>query len=903
MAASLTLEQARIQLNMPFASVSEVMIAAKNAGIEINLTGIQNTADASVLNQNTGFSVFGGKNTSTSQSQQTPTQQTFIQPQTQSQSTAQTSFGSSLNLGNTNKYDLGTKDFNKNTSVWGNKGLGGTFANSTKDAFKLETPSLTNTSLTNKSPFGLTSNSSALDNFLFTSMKDFKVIQKSDITYTDNNQDVDLSKVKSQEFFDNGKIRFTLDDGSVVEKQLSEQTLKLAGGTRQYSKIEYVDGKAIYYDIDGNKVDDKTRDVRFGEPGFVSDGNSISQDLTAVLGEKTLSKYAEKQKNYADQLSNIESSLATLTDDYIAQVEAENPQQAKELKKQRESLKKDKSKIENKIFKEKEKLAAQYIKQVYKECDGDVEKIKTKIDSLIRNSDMSSATAQQMVHILKSFQEKTNGMSKDEIANFFERAMDSALLNGDENTTAMAGEITRMDGKAGKDMLDGYSTAVQRTGRQEVASQALIDGVENTVDPETGEVRAEMATNIGRAVTDLTGDDGAVALAEKVKENENDDLKISVNQAIDEQAARTGNEEVIEASLDVTTSIQDAKKQVQANENTHQTYEQMNATDETKKKRAEAVGARIGDFHEDAQLAVDSSERKYDIDDAYLISASQSIQNVNAKVQKEMIERTIASGNEQAMNNIAEHAYDYDISNRDDIIKMIKEKGTDETLKILEEAKNKYDQQAENAKTQKDAQKAINETKTESNSTKTQNQTTTQDKSKTQQPQVAEKKTKQQVSNRTDVEYVPQQPRSSAQQNIGLAFSVRASVSDVKDMFKSSTTMQVIHSEEFKSLSPKESAEVLKNLNASEKKEAIKSIVDRLEGFELQGYMYSNMKNDILKYLVSNPSRENQEKLNFVKRFLTGDDKHFIEKVKEQLQVENSVLEQTTERKPFNFEV
>lgn len=899
MAASLTLEQARIQLNMPFASVSEVMIAAKNAGIEINFTGIQNTADASVLNQNTGFSVFGGNNPLTSQSQQAPTQKSFIQPQTSSQSSS----SSALNFGKGNQsYNFNTPKLSDGASVWGNKGLGGTFGGSKKDAFKLDTPSLSNPAgTTNQFGLGGKVGDISLDNFLFTSMKDFKVIQKSDITYTDNNQDVDLSKVKSQEFLDGGKMRFTMDDGSVVEKQLSEQTLKLAGGTRQYSKIEYVDGKAIYYDLDGNKVDDKTRDVRFGEPGFVPDGNSISQDLTAVLGEKTLSKYAEKQNGYAGQLSNIEASLATLTDDYIAKVEAENPQQAKELKKQRDSLTKDKTKIGNKIFKEKEKLAAQYIKQVYKECDGDIEKIKTKIDSLIRNSDMSSATAQQMVHILRSFQEKTNGMSKDEIANLFEQAMDSALLNGDENTTAMAGEITRMDGKAGKDMLDGYSTAAQRTGRQAVATQALINGVENTVDPETGEVRAEMATNIGRAVTDLAGDDGAVALAEKVKENESDDLKISVNQAIDEQAARSGNEDVIEASLDVTTSIRDAKKQVQANENTHQTYEQMGATDETKKKRAEAVGSRIGDFHEDAQLDVDSTEREYDIEDVYLIAASQSIQNVNARVQKEMIERTIASGNEQAMNNIAEHAYDYDISNRDDIIKMIKEKGTDETLKILEEAKNKYDQQAENAKTQADAQRAINETKPESKPETTQStQTTAQNQTKTkQQSQVVDNRPKQQV---TGSELRDTQPRTSSL-GLNLSISPRATIGTVREMFKSSTTMQVIQSEEFRSLSPKESAEIVRNLNASDKKEAIKTIVERLEGFELQGYMHSNMKNDILKYLVSNPTMKNQEKLNFVKRFLTGDDKRFIEKIREQMPINASTSTQGAERKPFNFEV
>lgn len=887
MAVNLTLEQARIQLNMPFASAAEVLIAAKKAGIEINLTGIQNTADLSALNQNTGFSVFGGKTSLTSQSQQTPTQSSFINPQTSSQ----TSSSSALNFGKgTQSYNFtaNSPKLGDGASVWTNKsGLGGTTlgGSSTTSAFQLGTPSLSNPAgTTNQFSLG----GSTLDSFLFSSMKDFKAIQKSDITYTDDNQEIDLSKIKSQEFLENGKMRFTMEDGSVVEKQLSDETLQLTGSQRQYSKIEYVDGKAIYYDLNGKEA--KRRDARFGEPGYVADGNSISQDLIAILGEKTLSKYGEKQKDYAQQISDIETSLESLTDEKIAQIEAVNPKQAQELKKRRNSLIKDKAKLENKAFKEKENLAAEYIKRVYKECDGDVDKIKAKIENLIKNSDMTSETSQQMVHILKTFQAKTNGMTREEIANYFSQTMDSSLLNADENTTAMAGEITRMSGKAGQDMLDGYNTAAQRTGRQAVASHALIQNVGNAVDVETGEVDKERATNIGRAAVELGGDNAAVELGQQLIENENDDLSLAGNIAIDEQAARSGNEEVIQTSLDVTTSIRDARKQVQANENTHQTYEEVGATDETKKKRAEMVGSRIGDFHEDAQLDVDDAERKYDIEDVYLIAASQSIQNVNAKVQKEMIERTIASGNEQAMNNIAEHAYDYDISNRDDIIKMIKEHGTEGTLKILEDAKNKYDQQAENAKTQADAQRAINETKPESNpeTTKT-NQTKTQN---------TDNRPKQQVTSNSDVRDT--QPRTPTL-GLGLSVSQRVSISAVKEMFKSSTTMQVIQSEEFRSLTPKESAEIVRNLNASDKKEAIKTIVERLEGFELQGYMHSNMKNDILKYLVSNPTMKNQEKLNFVKRFLTGDDRRFIEQIREQMPVNAST--QNIERKSFNFEV
>ncbi len=910
MAAGLTLDQARIQLNMPFASEAEVLNAAKNAGIEINLTGIQNTANTSVLDEKNGFTVFVGKNPQTSQTQQpVPPQQPFIQPKTQPQAPASTPAPAPTFSAGSKQYNFNNQKFDLNTSIWGNKktfggstqssslgnmGLGGSLGNTQN--FQLDAPTLNNpkfnpTAQTSLSTFG--QKDFSLDNFLFTSMSTFKPMSLSDISFSDENQDIDMNKVKTQEFLDNGKIRFTMEDGSVIEKQLSEQSMQATGRERQLSKIDYVDGQAIYYGLDGKET--QRRAVRFGEPGFVSDGNSIQEDLVAVLGEETLTKYGEKQQNYKSQLADIDTQLTHLTDDYIAQVEADDPKQAKELRKQRKSLQKEQLKIKDKVFKAKEKLAAQYIKQVYKECGGDVEKINAKFDSLMRNSDMSTETTQQMSHILKSLQEKTKGMNPEQIASFYATVMDQALVNGEDNTIALGDEVSRMSGESGQQMLDGYVAGAQRTGRQQAASQALINGIDNAVDSETGEVDAPRATNIGRAVTTLTGADGAIALGQHVKESESDDLKIAANVAIDEQAVKTeGNkkDDVIQASIDVTTSIKDDRKQVQANENTHQIYENMGASDETKKRRAEIIGSRIGDFHENAQLDVDSTERKYDIEDVYLISASQSIQNVNAKVQKEMIERTIASGNEQAMNNIAEHAYDYDISNREDIIRMIKEHGTEGTLKILDEATKKYEAQADSAKAIADAQKSANEAKAEvkpETRTATKTQTQARDtETRTQQ--------RQQIPN--PVVNEPAQPRTSSP-TIGLPFASRTSVSAVREMLKSATPAQVVQSEEFKSLSVKESAEVLKNLNASDRKDAIKSIVERLEGFQLQGYMHSNMKNDILKYLVSNPTSKNQDKLNFVKRFLNGDDKKFIEQLREQMSVEQEI----TPKKPFNFEV
>ncbi len=744
--------------------------------------------------------------------------------------------------------------------------------------------SLQNTELLFNKPEFLkeTPKTSFLNNFLSNSMFKTASSNKPVTVFADSNAEINMEDVVSQEFLDGGKMRFTMADGSVVEKQLSEEIMSKTGTERQLSKIEYVDGKVMYYDVNGNKIENKTRDARFGENGYVKDGNSIEEDLIDVLGEKKLNNAHEDITKWKGEISNIEASLEQYTDEKIAEIATKNPEQAKELKKIQTNLKNKKAKLEKKIFEKNKSIASDYIKKVYKECNGDPVEFQKRLGSIMKNSNLDTDVAQQMVHIVGEFQRRAKdaGLSREQMAQLFVDMMDPSRQNGDEVVEAMADPVSRTGG----DVVVAYADAAIETGREQVASTAIVNNIENVIDPETGVVDTENAEILGQQVIRMTGDKGAIALANKVADTESDDLKVTTAGVVDEQAATSGNKDVINASIDVVTSIEDAEKQVKANEHSHEIYEEKGASDEVKQARAEAVGSRIGDYHEDAQLDVDKTERKYDIEDRYLLAASQSIQNVAKKNQREMVQRVIDSGNDEAMSNVASHTYDYDISNRDDIIKMINEHGTDGAKQILEEKTKEYENQANAAKARTEAQQAMNKAKDEANSQKTTSDNQTQQNKTT---------VKQANTNST---------KETSSRGVGSANIQKANLNTVKSMMHGVSATELVSTDEFKSLSAKDSVEIIKSMNSTDRKVAIQTIVERSEGIALQGYMYSEMKNPIIEYLVTHPTPKNQSKLQFIERFLNAEDKRFMNKVKEQNKGLTQVDQQPQSRKLFNFE-
>ena len=621
MGKSLSLEAIKQQFNLSQnATVAEVKQIAEANNIVIDFS--KNENNAKQLNNNSSGGILGG-NTSDISSNNFGTKLNNSFSNTSlfdtSASTSMANENSVFGFGSTNTDLSNGLSFNKTSfetqtlSNLNGSGMTKGLKDSKDDVMnlKLEAP---------KMDFASSIKANVFSNFLNTSMSSYDRTNK--ISFIDD----DSANVVKLEYSEDGtQVTKTLVDGTQKVELLTEeqQALRAKQGMKVIS-TEYADGKAKMTLANGQVIE---RDAVYGERGFVKDGNSIDEDLVATLGKDRLAELQTKEATAKQNIETINVSLEKLTDENIAEIEKINPSRAKELKKEKANLEKDKKKIEQKLNKEKEALAAEYIKKVYKECGGDKEKIKARIGSLVKNSDMNTAASQQMVHILGGFYEKYGNMSEDEMASVLAGVMDPSRANGAENAIAMAETSTRMKGKQGQAVRGALVGAAQQTGNEKIVAESMTQNIGNTVDAETGEVDVESAQDIGRKVIDLTGKEGAHGLAEQLQKEDNDDLKVAANKPIDEYAAQTGDKDVIQDSLDVISSIEDADKQVQANENAHATYEEMGASDEIKQFRAELMAQNLDNFNQDAISRIDEFERQNDINNTYSKTVTETKSN------------------------------------------------------------------------------------------------------------------------------------------------------------------------------------------------------------------------------------------------------------------------------------
>ena len=621
MGKSLSLEAIKQQFNLSQnATVAEVKQIAEANNIVIDFS--KNENNAKQLNNNSSGGILGG-NTSDISSNNFGTKLNNSFSNTSlfdtSASTSMANENSVFGFGSTNTDLSNGLSFNKTSfetqtlSNLNGSGMTKGLKDSKDDVMnlKLEAP---------KMDFASSIKANVFSNFLNTSMSSYDRTNK--ISFIDD----DSANVVKLEYSEDGtQVTKTLADGTQKVELLTEeqQALRAKQGMKVIS-TEYADGKAKMTLANGQVIE---RDAVYGERGFVKDGNSIDEDLVATLGKDRLAELQTKEATAKQNIETINVSLEKLTDENIAEIEKINPSRAKELKKEKANLEKDKKKIEQKLNNEKEALAAEYIKKVYKECGGDKEKIKARIGSLVKNSDMNTEASQQMVHILGGFYEKYGNMSEDEMASVLAGVMDPSRANGAENASAMAETSTRMSGKKGKAVRNALADAAKETGNEKIVAESMTQNISNTVDAETGEVDVESAQDIGRKVIDLTGKEGAHGLAEQLQKEDNDDLKVAANKPIDEYAAQTGDKDVIQDSLDVISSIEDADKQVQANENAHATYEEMGASDEIKQLRAELMAQNLDNFNQDAISRIDEFERQNDINNTYSKTVTETKSN------------------------------------------------------------------------------------------------------------------------------------------------------------------------------------------------------------------------------------------------------------------------------------
>lgn len=864
---ALTLDNIRQLYNLQKASDKEVMEFAKANNIEISLSGFKNTANLNDLKGNAGGSVFGFNNKQSAQ-QKTPV--TF---------TPKTNF----NFGNTPKFGANPPSLSQNTSIFGN-GFGGGNSN---------TPSLSQTQNVGQlaSASGALGKDYAADfkkthsnwfknmNFNFAKVSNDTVdsflteqFAKGDeikSKFAGKITDPEMSRVVSVKYNEQtGEIIKIHDDGSEHKEQMTAEQLKMYQGISKKYKLvssEYVDGRVIEHMANGKT---REREAFFGERGYQKDGNSVDEELQNAFPEdyaniktdddrKTLmARYIkenmknmsseERERKIDELLKNTDRSSTSGI--YLMSIAGGLSRAARKH-------------ANSRIITSRDSVEAQVTTAQAAITQGISERGLTSADQAqaIRDAEELADDFGQGTHYAQTVGSNIATISADNMEQAGMSAMkrDASTFS---RTATEAIESTKSTHEVLIEALDGNKELADKVENEladKLFEQTGLKGgkIQNISTDSNGVTKAQVCAVSGCAEIefDLLNGDTQAALKKFAKLNMatvSDEQKAGLSRVARQSISTVKSEEMqAVAHLGVTseTSIQDAKVQAQVITERYEGFEEL--PEDARKAYLSEQGKQGYKYQEENQLMADDLGRKHDVDDIYNITNADFVQMYeNAKIQQEIAQRTVDSGNEDAMTNLANHAYELDPDNVEDIVKMLKEQGSDKTKQALEEAKTHYEEQAQRDKEIAEAKKA------ETERAKTAQAETEKAKSQAQQPA----KNTQTVA------------QSSGQQ-------VKA-----RTNFSNVSILKAISTKEFKEKSIAEKKEVFKQLNTRERAQAIGEMVETTDATSLKNMMYSSFKTDILKYLVQHSNAKNNQKLKYVERFLSPTDKKMLEEMQEQ---------------------
>ena len=864
---ALTLDNIRQLYNLQKASDKEVMEFAKANNIEISLSGFKNTANLNDLKGNAGGSVFGFNNKQSAQ-QKTPV--TF---------TPKTNF----NFGNTPKFGANPPSLNQNTSIFGN-GFGVGNSN---------TPSLSQTQNVGQlaSSSGVLGKDYAADlkkthsnwfknmNFNFAKVSNDTVdsflteqFAKGDeikSKFAGKITDSEMSRVVSVKYNEQtGEIIKIHDDGSEHKEQMTAEQLKMYQGISKKYKLvssEYVDGRVIEHMANGKT---REREAFFGERGYQKDGNSVDEELQNAFPEdyaniktdddrKTLmARYIkenmknmsseERERKIDELLKNTDRSSTSGI--YLMSIAGGLSRAARKH-------------ANSRIITSRDSVDAQVTTAQAAITQGISERGLTSADQAqaIRDAEELADDFGQGTHYAQTVGSNIATISADNMEQAGMSAMkrDASTFS---RTATEAIESAKSTHEVLIEALDGNKELADKVENEladKLFEQTGLKGgkIQNISTDSNGVTKAQVCAVSGCAEIefDLLNGDTQAALKKFAKLNMatvSDEQKAGLSRVARQSISTVKPEEMqAVAHLGVTseTSIQDAKVQAQVITERYKGFEEL--PEDARKAYLSEQGKQGYKYQEENQLMADDLGRKHDVDDIYNITNADFVQMYeNAKIQQEIAQRTVDSGNEDAMTNLANHAYELDPDNVEDIVKMLKEQGSDKTKQALEEAKTRYEEQAQRDKEIAEAKKA------ETERAKTAQAETEKAKSQAQQPT----KNTQTVA------------QSSGQQ-------VKA-----RTNFSNISILKAISTKEFKEKSIAEKKEVFKQLNTRERAQAIGEMVETTDATSLKNMMYSSFKTDILKYLVQHSNAKNNQKLKYVERFLSPTDKKMLEEMQEQ---------------------
>lgn len=273
-----------------------------------------------------------------------------------------------------------------------------------------------------------------------------------------------------------------------------------------------------------------------------------------------------------------------------------------------------------------------------------------------------------------------------------------------------------------------------------------------------------------------------------------------------------------------------------------------NITDEKLKAAFRAQSSSlIAEYDTDAVL--DIAQVHIDNDDEEHTAAKNMAdngQNLDVSIQKQFAELLTSLGIEDVSEILASHAYEYDESIRDGVIDMLKEQGYDKTMAALEKSRQEYEEKAANAQKEAEAKRAQREAEARA---------------------AEEAKAKKEAEARN-----AQSPADGSK------------TQTIRDLNRGSGAAKAVMTETFKNSDVKDKEEYINSLSEKDKQDAIKSLVENAQGFELDGLMFSGLKDEILSYLVSHPTPKNNNTLRYLQRYLSSDDKKDVSDMQKERQ-------------------
>ncbi|MBR1907538.1 hypothetical protein IJ818_01215 [bacterium] len=823
MGIGLSLEAIKQQYNLPQnATIADVIKFANDNSIVIDFSG--NNQNTAILNNPSGSILEDNKPQTTSQSApQTSSSALQNKPSfnIDFMNPSASNTGSFLGSNNNSVFGFGNTNQNTDDGLWGFKPtLTQPAVQNITTSGQVKSPQNTAELKLNTPKFDFFKGVSAskVDNFLETSLTkaDERIAKFGSRTI-----DPEREKIVKINFTPDGKIETTYEDGTTKIEEISEteaQARSKFSKKQRITSVEYVDGRVIETMANGST---RTRDAFFGERGYVKDGNSLDEELEATLGDEYKNAQTTEEKH-------------AVMKKYVTEVFMKLPPEEREAK-FKELLKNT----------DRSSESGQYLMSVTSQFK---KKLKTDLQSQVVQSRESAQAQQEVVQTAvasaltepaaSSQDQRDNIDSAAELArdfgtqdHFVEQAAQNMHNINDDNAQHVTETAIDMNpALASKKYAEATSSATN-------TNQALLDAA-NGDEQLAAKIQQQLQSKVGdlqNAHISVVSDDQITVCNEQAcRMIEMDLLDGDVKSALkrigdlDIQTLSNGQAEgihnafgakikdgTIRASeaqdvatvmVSTETVVDDTDLQRTMVDRRNQTIK--NADPEIRDAVLDEQGQNGHRYLKENQLYVDDEARAIDENGVYNRSVADNVQNYeDEEIQGKIGQRVYDSGDEEALNAMARHVYEYSDANRDNFINQLQNSGYDSVKETLKESKTNYENQKSN----------------KPETTNSSNESTT----------ATDSSTKTSTTSLTDV---------SARIN--------------KLITSNANTV--------------EKAKQVRTLNSKEQKAAIQKLIQNATLPEIKGLALSGLKTEIIGYLLDNFTPENKSTLESIQYLMNN---------------------------------